>query len=85
MQGYLLIPSTFKGRSVTRFKNVVIKDPRDAGEIKFNRGTASFVATTAGVVAKDVRAIGEEDAVLMNGFATAAGEAAATLAGCFES
>ncbi|MEO1831861.1 MAG: hypothetical protein ABGZ08_04940 [Akkermansiaceae bacterium] len=79
LQGYLLIPSTFKGSSVTRFKNVVIKDPRDAGEIKFNRGTASFVATTAGVVAKDVRAIGEEDAVLMNGFATAAGEAAATL------
>ena len=79
LQGYLLIPSTFKGSSVTRFKNVVIKDPRDAGEIKFNRGTASFVATTAGVVAKDVRAIGEEDAVLMNGFATTAGEAAATL------
>ena len=75
LQGYLLVPSTFKGSSVTRFENVVINDPRDEGEIRFNRGTASFIATAAGVVAKDVRAIGEEDAILMNGFATAAGEA----------
>ena len=79
LQGYLLVPSTFKGSSVTRFENVVINDPRDEGEIRFNRGTASFIATAAGVVAKDVRAIGEEDAILMNGFATAAGEAAVTL------
>ena len=57
----------------------MIDDPRDEGEIRFNRGTASFIATAAGVVAKDVRAIGEEDAILMNGFATAAGEASATL------
>jgi hypothetical protein len=79
LQGYLLAPSTFRGSSVTRFGNVVIDDPRDEGEIRFNRGTASFIATAAGVVAKDVRAIGEEDAILMNGFATAAGEASATL------
>ncbi|MDC0614137.1 hypothetical protein OAP08_06575, partial [Akkermansiaceae bacterium] len=35
LQGYLLVPSTFKGSSVTRFENVVINDPRDEGEIRF--------------------------------------------------
>ena len=79
LQGYLLAPSTFKGSSITNFENVMINDPRDEGGMRFNRGVASFVATAAGVVAKDVRAIGEEDAILINGFATAAGEAAATV------
>ena len=79
LRGYLFSPSTFRGSSFTRFGKVVINDPRDEGEVRFNRGTASFVATVAGVVAKDVRAIGDEDAFLMNGFATAAGEASATL------
>ncbi|HBI33287.1 MAG TPA: hypothetical protein DDY45_14685, partial [Verrucomicrobiales bacterium] len=71
LQGYLLAPSTFKGSSITNFENVMINDPRDEGGMRFNRGVASFVATAAGVVAKDVRAIGEEDAILINGFATA--------------
>lgn len=79
LQGYLLVPASFKGSSVTNFENVVINDPRDEGGMRFNRGKAKFVVTAAGVVAKDVRAIGEEDAILINGFATAAGEAAATV------
>jgi hypothetical protein len=79
LQGYLLFPSSFKGSSVTRFENMVIEDPRDEGEIRFDRGGASLVGSVAGVVARDIRAIGEEDAVLVNGFASAVGEAAATV------
>lgn len=79
LQGYLLVPSSFQGSSVTRFNDVVMKDPRDAGEIRFDRGSASIVATAAGIVARDIRAIGEEDAVLANGFASTSGNAAATV------
>lgn len=79
LQGYLLIPSSFRGGSVTRFKDVVIEDLRDAGEIRFDRGSASVLVTAAGIVARDIRAIGEEDAVLANGFASTSGNAAATV------
>lgn len=79
LQGYLLAPSSFTGSSITQFESVVIKDPRDDGEIRFDRGKASFVATGGGLVAREVHAIGEEDAILVNGFATIGGEAAATV------
>ncbi len=78
-QGYFLFPSSLKGSSVTRFEDMVIEDPRDEGEMRFGRGGASLVGSVAGVVARDIRAIGEEDAVLVNGFASAAGEVAATV------
>ena len=79
LQGFLLFPASFKGSSVTRFEDAVIDDPRDEGEMRFDRGGANLVASAGGIVARDIRAIGEEDAILMNGFASAAGEAAATI------
>lgn len=79
LQGFLSFPASFKGSSVTRFEDLVIEDPRDEGDMRFDRGVAMFVVSAAGVVARDIRAVGEQDAVLANGFASATGEAAATV------
>lgn len=79
LQGYLLNPGSFRGTSFTSFSDLVFYDPRDGGDTRFDRGSASFKVTSAGLVADDVRAIGEDDAILLNGFATAGGEAAATV------
>lgn len=79
LQGFLSFPASFKVSSVTRFEDLVIEDPRDEGDMRFDRGVAMFVASAAGVVAPDIRAVGEQDAVLANGFASATGEAAATV------
>lgn len=79
LQGFLSFPASFKGSSVTRFEDLVIEDPRDEGDMRFDRGVAIFVVSAAGIVARDIRAVGEQDAVLANGFASAKGEAAATV------
>lgn len=79
LQGYLFNPGSFRGTSLTLFSDLVFHDPRDGGGTRFDRGSASLKVTSAGLVADDIRAVGEEDAILMNGFATAGGEAAATM------
>lgn len=75
----LLDPTTLSGRSVSTFKGLVLHDPKDGGGISFDRGTAIFKLNSSGIVANDVRAIGEVDSILMNGFVTRGGEAAATV------
>jgi len=79
MRGYLLKPGTFEGFSVSSFENLVFHDLRDGGETHFDRGSGSAKFSAAGIVAEDFRAIGDEDAILMNGFATPDGNAAATV------
>ncbi len=78
-QGYLSNLGSFTGRSVTQFTGLVFHDPKDGGDTEFERGSAVMTLSSAGIVANDIRAIGEEDAVLMNGYVTTGGEAAATL------
>jgi len=75
----LLNPTSLSGRSVSSFKGLTFRDPKDGGDTYFDRGTALFKITAAGLVANDVRAIGDTDSILMNGFLTRGGEAAATV------
>lgn len=79
IRGYLLSPGSFHGHSVTRFSDFVFHDLLDGGDTRFNRGTASIRLSGYGILADDIRVIGDDDAVLMNGFATIGGEAAATV------
>ena len=79
LQGYLLSPAAFAGNHASRFEALEFHDLTDGGETRFERGQAVVRATAAGVVMQDCRAIGDEDAILMNGFATFGGEAAATV------
>ena len=79
VQGYLLSPASFTGRSFTKFEGMIFHDLEDGGDTSFVRGRAIFQASAAGIVARDLRAIGDEDAILANGFALSNGEAAATV------
>ena len=79
LQGYLTTPSSFSGSHFSEFKEVIFHDLSDGGEARFERGRASVLVSGGGVVARDFRVLGEEDALLMNGFATFGGEAATTL------
>ena len=79
LQGYLTTPSSFSGSHFSEFKEVTFHDWSDGEEVRFERGRASVIVSGGGVVARDLRVLGEEDAILMNGFATFGGEAAATL------
>ena len=75
----LLDPKSLGGRSVTTFSGFMLNDPKDGGDLYFERGNAILSLNAGGLVANDVRAIGEFDSLLMNGFVTRGGEAAATV------
>lgn len=79
LQGYLMVPASFSGTHFSQFEEVVFHDLSDGGDTRFERGRAAVVASRGGVVARDFRLLGEEEAILMNGFATFGGEAAATV------
>lgn len=79
LQGYLAFPSSFRGSSDTAFEGFIFHDLTDGGDTRFDRGFAKVRLSSAGVVAEDIRLIGDDDAVLMNGFASTGGEIAATV------
>ncbi len=79
LRGQLLNPRSFNGQSLTKFKGLVLHDPKDGGDVRFESGLAAFQLSASGIVAKDLRVIGEEDSILMNGFVTTGGQAAATV------
>ena len=79
LRGYLGNPGSFTGHSFTSFQDFVFHDLLDGGDTSFDRGSALVILSGSGIVAEDIRMIGDEDAVLMNGFATIGGEAAATV------
>lgn len=79
IQGYLGAPGSFGGRSVSTFDQLTFHDLLDGGETRFNQGQAVIGLSAAGLTMLQARAVGEEDAVLMNGFATFSGVAAATV------
>ena len=79
LQGYLATPAAFRGSHFSGFEEFVFHDLSDGGETRFERGQAVAGASAAGVVIQDLRAIGNDDAILMNGFTTFGGEAAATV------
>lgn len=79
LQGYLTRFTSFSVRSVSWFTDLVFRDPRDGGEVHFDRGGVLMTVNSAGLVVSDFRMIGEEDSLLGNGYATSAGELAGVL------
>ncbi len=79
VQGHLKNLGNFSGRSVTQFRDFIFHDSRDGGDVRFSHGSAVMTLNSAGVVMNDFRAIGEEDAVLANGYVMSSGEVASTL------
>lgn len=79
LRGYLLSPTGFVGTSRTSFNRMVFNDLTNGGDTTFERGNARLKLSAAGIVAEEVRAIGDDDAILMNGFMTFGGAAAATV------
>ena len=79
IQGYLMMPQSFSGYGNAGFEGMEIYDDRDAGMIEFYRGYGEARVNRAGLVIPDARMIGDEEAILLNGFVTSNGEAAATV------
>ncbi|MCH1508809.1 MAG: hypothetical protein L7T84_06375 [Akkermansiaceae bacterium] len=79
IQGYLMMPQSFSGYGNAGFEGMEIYDDRDASVIEFYRGYGEARVNRAGLVIPDARMIGDEEAILLNGFVTSDGEAAATV------
>lgn len=79
VSGYLMLPGSVRGVGRGRFGRVEMEDPRDGGGGSFERGMATCDFTLAGVIVPDFRLIGEEDAILLNGYALVGGEVGATV------
>jgi hypothetical protein len=79
IKGHLLNPGGITGGSYTAFQNLEITDGEDGSRTSFQSGSADFQLSAAGLIARDVRIMGEEEAVIGNGFATPGGDAAAVV------
>jgi len=79
MQGHLLDPGASVGGSYTTFENLEMIDGKDGSRTRFQSGSAHLQLSAAGLIARDFRIMGEEEAVLGNGFATPGGDAAAVV------
>jgi len=79
MQGSLSNIGNISASSVTYFKQGVLFDLRDRSRTEFSSGVLKLRANTGGVILSEARAVGDEDALLGNGFLTSTGEAAMTL------
>ena len=77
LRGHLLNPGGSTGGSYTAFQNLEILDGKDGSRTTFPSGSAYFQLSAAGLIAQDFRIMGEEEAVIGNGFATPRGDAAA--------
>jgi len=79
IKGHLLSPGGGVGGSYTVFENLEIADGKDGSRTNFQSGSAHLQLSAAGLIARDFRIVGEEEAVLGNGFATPGGDAAAVV------
>ena len=79
LQGYLTMPQSFAGLAKAGFRDLKIRDGKDGSTIEFYRGFGEVRINRAGIIVPDARMIGDEDAVLLNGFVTSNGEAAVTV------
>jgi len=77
MQGFLTMPRSFSGFGKAGFAGMKIRDRRDASVIEFYRGYGEARVDRAGLIVPIARMIGDEEAILWNGFVTSNGEAAA--------
>ncbi len=74
MQGYLTNPRLVYGSGRAAVSNVRVKDLHDQSEVIFDEGYLSLSLTPAGVAVPVFRLLGEEDAILGNGFLTTRAE-----------
>lgn len=79
IKGYLLKPRAIFGGSHTEFRNLEIRDQRDGSARWYESGRAHFRISPSGILAREFRLMGEEEAVMGNGFVTVAGEGAAVV------
>jgi len=74
LDGFALRPTQVYGSSRTTFKDIVVRDPGDQTPVVFDWGHAVFRLNPAGLTVPDFRWVGEEDAVLGNGYLTVGGQ-----------
>ncbi|MDA8975322.1 hypothetical protein N9F50_01915 [Akkermansiaceae bacterium] len=79
LQGYVMAPSLIYGSSQTKVGTVILHDRKDESEVRFERGFAEASLNPSGLYSRQFYLIGDEEAVLGNGFVSTAGEGAATV------
>ena len=71
------MPQSFSGYGSAGLSGMKIHDDRDASAVEFYRGHGEARVSRAGLVIPDARMIGDEEAILLNGYVSSSGEAAA--------
>ena len=79
LQGYLTMPQSFVGFGNVGFQDLSIRDGKDGTMIDFYQGYGEAKINRGGLIIPNARMVGDEEAILFNGFATSNGEAAATV------
>ncbi|YCM46138.1 hypothetical protein V2O64_08915 [Verrucomicrobiaceae bacterium 227] len=79
IKGHLLHPGESTGGLYATFQDLELIDKKDGSKTGFQSGLAHFQLSAAGLNARDCRILGEEEAVLANGFATPGGDVAAVV------
>lgn len=79
LQGHLQIPSSVIGEGFLDFDRLVHRDPKDGSETNFDSGSGHLQLSSAGLIVREFRIMGDEESLLGNGFVTARGEAAAVV------
>ena len=79
IQGYLLYPSLVSGVSRSEVGVTELIDTKDGSRVRFERGFADLNLNPGGLYARDFHLVGQEEAVLGNGYLLKNGEGAATV------
>ncbi|MGC6425634.1 MAG: hypothetical protein ACON5H_01410 [Akkermansiaceae bacterium] len=79
VQGYLRHPTILYGSSQTEIGVSELLDTQDGSRVRFEKGRADFTLNPGGLFSPDFHLIGEQDAILGNGFVSIGGEGAATV------
>lgn len=79
LQGYLLHPSLLYGVSQSDVGVTELIDPKDGSLLRFERGRAEVSLNSSGLFSRDFHLIGDQEAVLANGYLSSGGEGSATV------
>ncbi len=73
LNAYLLYPHLLSGSSLSTYRDLLVQSSDAETPIVFDWGQAQFQLTPAGLISRDFRWIGEDEAILGNGYLTKAG------------
>lgn len=76
IKGYLLNPKQVSGGSYTEIRDLKLRDQKDGSHRSFDFGRAHFEVSPSGLKSQDFRILGDEEALLGNGYATVGGDVA---------